>query len=87
MYPVVVGSLLRLPSCGGRSASASPLSLAAVNPSGYLVDAAMFGNFIASNHGLSFARFGFGARSSFKILLGSWLTSEPVNHEEHGKCC
>jgi hypothetical protein len=77
----------RFRSRGRLSTSASPLSLAAFNPSGNLVDAAMFESFIASNHGLSCTCIGFGARSNLKLLLGSCLAGEPINHEERSKCC
>jgi hypothetical protein len=52
-----------------------------------LVDAAIFGKFKSSNHGLSFTRFGFGARRGLKFILGSWLLVEPLNHEERSKHC
>jgi hypothetical protein len=69
------------------NASTSPLNFAAVNPGGNLVDAAILGNFKSSNHGLSFTRFGSGARRGLKFILGSWLLGKLLNHEERSKHC
>jgi hypothetical protein len=74
-------------SRGRLSPSASPLSLAAVTPGANLVDAEVFGNFIARNDGLGFTLSGFGARGGLKNVFGSVFVGETPNREERNKHC
>jgi hypothetical protein len=69
------------------TSSASPIILAAIDPGANLVDAEVFGNFIARNNGLGISLSGFGARGGLKNVFGSYLVGETPNYEERNKHC